>query len=195
MKYIKNLSKTISLCNEKIKSISLYDGFRLIAVLVIGAEIGALNYWDNLQDNARINTIRAQQTELNDQAMAHQTDLKEQARAETQSAAYMALRPPLKSYKSLAHSCYANGQDMTCHITNLSNDPVAVCVQGLVSQKKSAGVRLYSIPVCSGPIGPRSTHEIVGSWKDGSPRDICKGAYGMLDWDNCNFEVIDVKGE
>ena len=87
--------------------------------------------------------------------------------------------------------CYATNSLVTCHFTNLQPTAVVLCLQGVIVQKEAAGVRLYSMPICSGPVSPKETKSVSAPWEGGRAKNICKGRRGYLDWDKCDFNVID----
>lgn len=89
------------------------------------------------------------------------------------------------------HGCVATMSEVTCVLTNLTEETIGTCVQGLIQQKDAAGVRLYSKPMCSGPVQPRTTVTKASYWDGGRAIDLCKDARGFLDWDKCDFTAID----
>lgn len=126
-----------------------------------------------------------------DQAEAlHQDELRAEAarRAEEKAQAEPRLTPLSKT----RHECSAVNTEVTCYVTNFDEFPILSCMQGLIAQKEAAGVRLYAMPMCTGPIAPRTTRAVSAPWGSGRASDICKsGGSGFLDWEKCNFTVID----
>jgi hypothetical protein len=156
---------------------AVYAALVFIAALLVEGVL--LARWLRTEAAAHADSIRASQKDLLDAATA------------AAAAARSAERPSIVKYESLKNNCRANNNLATCHLTNFADDPVAVCFQGLIVQKGAAGVRLYSLPVCSGPIGPRSTREVAAPWDGGNADDLCKNERGFLDWSQCEFTVID----
>lgn len=100
--------------------------------------------------------------------------------------------PQLVSFAKTRHECSAINNEVTCHLTNFEKTPIVTCMQGVLVQKEAAGVRLYSMPMCSGPISPMTTLSVTAPWDAGRATDICKSSTSnFLDWEKCNFSVID----
>jgi hypothetical protein len=100
-------------------------------------------------------------------------------------------RGRLVPQSALAVDCFATQNLVTCHATNLSSERLVTCVQGVVTQKEAAGVRLSSMPLCSGPVAPLQTVSFEGTFVGGRASDLCRDARGFLDWDECHFNVND----
>lgn len=109
-------------------------------------------------------------------------------RAEEKAQAEPRVTPVSKT----RHECSAVNNEVTCYLTNFEQYPISACMQGLIAQKEAAGVRLYAMPMCTGPIPPRATRSVTAPWASGRASDICKsGGAGYLDWEKCNFTVLD----
>lgn len=153
----------------------------LLAVLIVeGGVLFALMK----QADADREAARTVAQEQRDQADA---DRREQERARTEP-----VRVPLATIK---HSCNATNGEATCYVTNFDGPPIVACMQGLLVQKEAAGVRLYSMPMCSGPVRPNETRAISAPWDGGRAGDMCKSAAGYLDFDKCMFTVIDYENK
>jgi hypothetical protein len=92
--------------------------------------------------------------------------------------------------KDTIFSCLASNSEITCTVTNLSADPIATCLQGSLTQKRASGIKLMSLPVCTGRIGTLETKTLQAQWKGGFAKDICTregGGILSLDWGECDF--------
>lgn len=92
--------------------------------------------------------------------------------------------------KDTIFNCLASNTEITCTITNLSAEPMATCVQGSLTQKRASGIKLTSLPVCTGRMGKLETKTLQAHWKGGFAKDICTregGGILALDWDQCEF--------
>lgn len=116
---------------------------------------------------------------------------REKADAERRAEDKARTEPSRVSLKQALHECSATNSDATCYLTNFDGPPIVTCMQGLLVQKEAAGVRLYSMPMCSGPIRPNETRAVSAPWSGGRASDICKSASGYLDFGKCDFTVID----
>jgi len=101
----------------------------------------------------------------------------------------------LVNLASVKHECHASNNDITCAVTNLSDRRVNICIQGLLTQKNAVGVRLYSLPMCTGSILPKTTASASVPWEQGKAGDICTPSKweGIPNWDECNFNIFDYK--
>lgn len=99
-----------------------------------------------------------------------------------------------RKISEVSHECVATMSEVNCSFTNLGTETVTTCAQGLLMQKDAAGVRLYSAPVCSGPVAPRQTVSKGSYWDGGRANDVCRSTAGYLDWQKCDFAVIDFEG-
>ena len=146
----------------------------LLAVVVVGI-LGV----------RRLSEIERQAIERETARLAHEAEMEAQEESRRRL-----LTPTFVPATKTKHTCFAVNDLVTCYFTNLTKEPIVTCTQGLVSQKEAAGVRLYSAPMCSGPIQALSTGVVSSPWSGGRAVDICaSGKY--LDWDKCNFTNID----
>lgn len=108
-----------------------------------------------------------------------------------QAARYLMNRPVKGSEESLHIQSYTNTDAGFFSFTNLSNTPQYWCGRGVVSNK--VGTRVFSTPVCTGVIEPKSTAFVEARYKVGAVKDLCKGdnALGLVDWDKCTFVFIE----
>lgn len=149
----------------------------LVGVLVI--EIGALSVVFMKRDTER-ELARISNQEQRDKAEAER-------RAEERSRA----EPTRVLLSKTRHECSAMNGDVTCHLTNFDGPTIVTCMQGLLVQKEATGVRLLSMPMCSGPIRAHETRSVSAPWDGGRASDICKSERGHLDFEKCNFTVLD----
>jgi hypothetical protein len=101
--------------------------------------------------------------------------------------------PPLwQNERDVANSCFANNSEVTCTFTNREATPVTTCVQGLLSPREANGVRLQSLPICSGKLMAAETRTVAAPWVGGMADDVCysENHYGKrLDWSKCKFST------
>lgn len=166
---------------------SVRSGLRTAYVLIgVGAvlaiELGVASY-------LLLTALERQHVERRDaQEQARQEDLK---RAEEEKAAARTeQRGTVVALDAIAHDCLADNSVATCYLTNGSDKPLVACMQGIVMQKESAGIRLYSMPMCTGPIPPMTTKQVSAPWVQGRVVDLCHDVRGFLEWDKCDFKVI-----
>jgi hypothetical protein len=98
--------------------------------------------------------------------------------------------PKWEDESSVPNNCYANNSDISCTFTNNRAYPVATCVQGTLSPNDASGVRLVSLPMCTGKLMPAETRTVSAPWVGGFAKDLCyrENAYGKtLDWAKCKF--------
>jgi hypothetical protein len=152
----------------------------VVLVSSLIAEVGALASWDVKREGDREVARKVEQAERDKSAAAqHEED---RLRSE----------PHLVSFAKTRHECSAVNSEVTCHLTNFEKTPIVTCMQGVLVQKEAAGVRLYSMPMCSGAIPPMTTMSVTAPWDAGRATDICKSSSSnFLDWEKCNFSVID----
>ena len=124
-------------------------------------------------------------------AQATALDLRDKADVERHTADRARTEPAQVAFSKVKHECSASNAEASCSVTNFGAGPIVTCMQGLLVQKEAAGVRLYSMPFCSGPIRPSETRSVAAPWSGGRASDMCKGRNGYLDFDQCNFTVID----
>lgn len=149
----------------------------LLGVLIV--EIGALFAVHVKRDSDR-ELARAAAQEQRDKAETEQR-AEERTRNE-------ATRVPLDKTK---YECNATNSETTCYVTNFETSPITTCMQGLLTQKDAAGVRLYSLPMCSGPVKQYETRTVSVPWDGGRAVDMCKSERGFLDFEKCSFKVIE----
>jgi hypothetical protein len=93
-------------------------------------------------------------------------------------------------FRSIPNECIANNTEFSCTFTNLSDKPVSTCARGLLTQKEAKGVRLASLPACTGRLEPQQTRTVSAPWNGGFAKNICStpGRFGdQLDWEKCEF--------
>jgi hypothetical protein len=120
------------------------------------------------------------------------TQREQRAAERTQDQAWA--RGTHRALGDIKHECVANMTEVTCSFTNLTDETATACGQGVLIAKEAAGVRLYSGALCSGPILPKQTLSKSTYWDGGRANDVCRGASGYLDWQKCDFTVIDFTG-
>ena len=95
------------------------------------------------------------------------------------------------SLEATVNNCYADNTNVVCTVTNVLNEAITTCVQGRLTQKKASGVKLLSLTICTGRLGPRETRNLTAPWLGGFARDICHSSDGSgheyLDWQACDF--------
>jgi hypothetical protein len=155
-------------------------GIVLLSLLLI--EIGTIQVLEAKREAQREADHKAQQAEFEQREAARRQQERQQELTRSE--------PAVVPLSKISHECSALNSDITCYLTNFAKTPVVTCMQGLLVQKEAAGVRLYSMPMCSGPIPPLATRAVTGPWSGGRASDICKGG-NYLDFGKCNFTVID----
>ena len=90
-------------------------------------------------------------------------------------------------------NCYADNTSVTCTVTNVRNEAITTCLEGKLTQKKASGVKLLSLVICTGRLGPRETRNASAPWLGGFAKDVCHSSDGngheYLDWQACDFSA------
>lgn len=92
--------------------------------------------------------------------------------------------------KVVPHNCVANNNEASCTFLNQRTIPITTCARATIAKKEAAGVKLESMPMCTGRLGPRETKTVSAPWVGGFAKDVCSsnGRFGeVLDWSACNF--------
>lgn len=119
----------------------------------------------------------------------------EELRADMDRHAKMATAFRRASDTEISSSCAGLNNEMECTFTNTTQEFVTVCVTGKVTNKKSPGISLSSMMLCSGRLEPLATRRMAVPWLRGRAIDLCNSpGYGgskQLDWDQCEFHFED----
>jgi len=92
--------------------------------------------------------------------------------------------------KNVEHNCVASNNEASCTFTNGKAIPVTTCARARLTKKEATGIKLESLPMCTGRLGPRETKTVSAPWVGGFAKDACSssGRFGeVLDWSACNF--------
>ncbi len=99
--------------------------------------------------------------------------------------------PPPVQVGGMAFTAFATNNAASFAFTNITSDIRVACVKGVV-KSIATGIRLESLPVCSGEMKPNTSVRFDASWPKGNPEDICykDTQYGKhLDWSKCTFDA------
>lgn len=92
---------------------------------------------------------------------------------------------------NIVHNCLANNSDVSCTITNQTEEAVETCVVGKLKQTEGGDSSLSSLVICTGRLAPHETKNLSSPWLHGFAKDICHSTdrFGdkVLDWSVCRF--------
>ncbi|WP_437896640.1 hypothetical protein [Sorangium sp. So ce124] len=120
-----------------------------------------------------------------------QQERRDKAEADRRAEDLARAEPRRVSLKKTRHECNATNSETTCYVTNFEDSTIVACMQGLLLNKEAAGIRLYSMPMCTGPVKSNETRVVTAPWDGGRAVNICKSSAGYLDFEKCDFTVID----
>jgi hypothetical protein len=104
------------------------------------------------------------------------------------------------SLDQMKYSAYTNAQAAHVTVTNMNlSETHWACIEGVVTSKSTHSAA-STVAVCTGDMKPHTTVVLEAPYKPGAIMDMCSTEVGEgrfarkeLDWDLCDFEVINAK--